>query len=835
MLKRNVTLMVLAVSACLAQSGLRSLAPEQAGAPPAPVAQGRSGKIEQSLLERASGPGSVRVFVALSEQLDRTRVKAIRAAHSAQVRAFDGEARSIRGTDTLASGARFAAAARRDEAITAERQEIARYARETYAPQQNLMESRIQALGGRVLDRFSAANLLYVEIPADALHQVAAFGEVAGIFESRRKQPNLMLTTKVLGAPVLWDTGYTGGTQTVAVIDSGIASTHPGFKGLKIDVGKQVSYALASGCAAETNPDGEDRVGHGTHVSGIVASRGTSDLPDLKGVAYGLRRLVAIKVGVLGLPTPDCPDLVIEEPDVLRALETAVIDGAPRVVNLSLGGEARSDDALANWVIDKLCDDYDVTIVIAAANNGLTHYAYQLGDLALSYNALAVANLDPHGTVSRSDDTIHPSSSSGPTPLGRRKPDIAAPGTYVVSLLPGNQYGALTGTSMAAPHIAGAAALLYDLGVGGAREVKALLINTADALGWSARAGWGSANLKTAYAQANAVESASIRSGGAHYYQVPVDGTLSATLVWNRHIETITPDGSHAFGDFRNLNLAAYNADTNQPVATSSSKIDNVEKLFLGGSGTALIKVTDVDTDDAQEEFALAFSSPDYKEVTAGKLNVQCTGTDEVSATMKVTVSCTMRNTGGLPVFAVTPSFSASAGFSAAGLSSFDRVDPGASKPFTFTVSTPGSARGANAYSLMMAGIAYGDQIGDKAALSVNVRAPQPQDCTPSIDPAPGTLELTGQAQSFVMSIRFPGYNPQEPGACSWSAFTAGAWYWAAPPLGGTGDGKLVVNVVASPMANVSVHERSGNVRLTIKGDGSGTMILNYALKQLYR
>jgi hypothetical protein len=333
--------------------------------------------------------------------------------------------------------------------------------------------------------------------------------------------------------------------------------------------------------------------------------------------------------------------------------------------------------------------------------------------------------------------------------------------------------------------------------------------------------------VSTAYSQSKSIESAAIKAGAARYYRVPVDGTMFATLVWNRHIATITPDGKNAFGDFHDLNMAVYDADTNRGVASSTSKIDNVEKIGVSGSGMAVLKIMDLASDGAQESYALAFSTPDYQELAPGQLDIQCSGTSEVSATMKVTVNCRARNTGDLPVFAVGVSLTAPAGFIATGPSTFDRIDAGKVQDFTLLVSTPATARGANLYTVGLSGIAYGDRISAKSAMSVNVRAAKPQDCTPVINPVSGSLVLTPVAQSFVISVSFPGFDPQEPGFCNWSQFAASSWYGTLPPGSGTGDTKIVVNVLSAPIHPLK--DRSGSVRITVNSASS-----YYNFKQLY-
>jgi subtilisin family serine protease len=210
---------------------------------------------------------------------------------------------------------------------------------------------------------------------------------------------------------------------TVAVIDSGIDSEHPDFD--PAEIGKN---------ATELSP--EDILGHGTHVCGVVAAL-TNNGIGVSGICHC--RLAVWKV------TPDEPDAEgafrIETVRLLRALR-AVADSGAKVVNLSLGGRARSREELD---VLAFLERSGITVVAAMGNDrergNPTQYpgAYP--------NVLAVGAVDE-------GELVAPYSNTGDH-IG-----LVAPGTKVLSTVPTAQsayrkevdYAAWTGTSMATPH-----------------------------------------------------------------------------------------------------------------------------------------------------------------------------------------------------------------------------------------------------------------------------------------------------------------------------------------------------------------------------------------------
>jgi serine protease AprX len=267
--------------------------------------------------------------------------------------------------------------------------------------------------------------------------------------------------------------GVTGQGIVVAVVDSGIAS-HPA---LTKKVIANVSFVTG-------DPSADDAYGHGTHVAGIItgSAGAASQVTSLYtgGVAPGVQ---LVNVRVLGGQGSGYTSDVIAGIDWVVANRTRY---NIRVVNLSLGhpvAEPAATDPLCEAVARAAAAG--LTVVVSAGNEGRSPAGNRvLGGITSPGNsplAITVGALNTWNTVARNDDTVADFSSRGPTRFDLAvKPDLAAPGTRIVSLEAdgsylsrtypvlhvagggGNSYMRLSGTSMAAPMVTGAAALLLQ-------------------------------------------------------------------------------------------------------------------------------------------------------------------------------------------------------------------------------------------------------------------------------------------------------------------------------------------------------------------------------------
>jgi len=278
---------------------------------------------------------------------------------------------------------------------------------------------------------------------AEADHEASAVGSVNDYYFVKGYQWAL---TKVQ-APQAWDLTTGCSTISIAVLDTGVDMSHPDLSGKVVG---NVNYS-SSGTVS-------DVYGHGTHVAGIAAAA-TNNGQGVAGLGYNSAILNVKVLGDDGAGTYSA---------VAYGIVWAADHGA-RVINMSLGGTSLSStlqDAV-NYAWGK-----GVVLVAAAGNNGDGVPFYP----AYFQNVIAVASTD-------STDSLTPYSDRGDWV------DVAAPGDSIWSTKPNNSYGSMSGTSMASPHVAGLAALVFtrvsDTNGNGFLndEVRTCIQNNADNIG----------------------------------------------------------------------------------------------------------------------------------------------------------------------------------------------------------------------------------------------------------------------------------------------------------------------------------------------------------------
>lgn len=272
-------------------------------------------------------------------------------------------------------------------------------------------------------------------------------------------------STGQIGAPAAWEAGYTGEGVTVAVLDTGIDTAHPDL----------VDAVVAAEDFTESG-DPVDYAGHGTHVASIITGDGEASDGAYKGVAPDAELLVGKVLDDSGYGY---------DSQVVAGMEWAAHEGA-RVVTMSLGGCATDGTDPMAQAVDRLTEETGVLFVVAAGNHPADPSCFHdevVATPAVADHALAV------GSVGR-NDVLSDFSNTGPR-LGDAavKPELTAPGEGIVAARAADgwmgdpvddHYARMSGTSMAAPHVAGAAALLAEQHPGWrADELRAALLASA--------------------------------------------------------------------------------------------------------------------------------------------------------------------------------------------------------------------------------------------------------------------------------------------------------------------------------------------------------------------
>jgi len=496
----------------------------------------------------------------------------------------------------------------------------------TTSSYQKSVKEGIEALGGDVEFGTIGSNIIVALVPAGEVKNISALEKVDKIVADKLMDGHLTTAdnaTRVSDTDSLWANGYDGGIYDPAIIDSGTDLTHPA---LKDKTGTRTNFATLYLVAAANSPlfaDGppyitDDRNGHGTHVSGIVGSYGTPIYPAHLGMSYGVDKVVSLKSGWHG--TDNRGHMYWSDAMYIidRALNASTwwstfsddVDG----MNLSYGGSTTSDETAFSRFLDSvISSNADIVFTISAGNSGPSNTIFN--DPACNYNAISVAAVSDRGTASRSDDTIASYSSRGPTASGRRKPDIAAPGSSISSA--NNEwetqldYISYSGTSMAAPMVLGISMDLMDAGVFDEKSIKALLINTAqknepginfegDADGWSKAYGWGYMNAKAAYYHRNDVIAGSVTENGTtgdyKLYKGKMrdegssgEGRDRVTMVWNRHATYKAHAYPTSYYNLSDLNLRLYKESSNS-LTDYDFGTDNAHQVRIGAGAP----ITDV-------------------------------------------------------------------------------------------------------------------------------------------------------------------------------------------------------------------------------------------------
>ncbi|MFF3311378.1 S8 family serine peptidase [Streptomyces sp. NPDC002952] len=429
----------------------------------------------------------------------------------------------------------------------------AREAVEPTAPRGSRMTRELKGIRAAVLStKKRQARTFWTSVAPPGATRLGA--GVAKLWLDGRVEPDLKESVPLIGAPEAWAAGYTGKGSKVAVLDTGVDAGHPDLAGL---VDATASFVPDEGVT--------DVNGHGTHVAGTIVGSGAASGGDHKGVAPDADLLVGkVLGGAEGYG---------QDSWVMAGMQWAAESGAD-VVNMSLGDSYPTDGSdPMSQLVDSLSERYGTLFVIAAGNAG----PETISAPGAAAAALTVAATDK-------EDRLASFSSTGPlASSGAMKPDIAAPGVDITAprsqaMTDGGEgfYRTLSGTSMATPHVAGAAAILAQQHPDwtGA-QLKEHLMSTAKGLddGYSPYE-VGTGRLDVAAAVRTPVRgTGSLFFGNYTWPHRPSDGAVTKEL-------TFTNTGSHD----ATLDLAL--SDDGGPFTLGAAEVT------VPAGGTAVVPVT---------------------------------------------------------------------------------------------------------------------------------------------------------------------------------------------------------------------------------------------------
>ena len=306
--------------------------------------------------------------------------------------------------------------------------------------------------------QFETLPYVAMKLSPEALRAAQTSPIVTMIHKDRVLAPALAERGPIVQAPEMWAAGYKGMGQTVAVLDSGVDSSHPFLSGKVVD---EACYSDRSDCpngsTSQTGPgsavpcDFADGCDHGTHVAGIAAGKGSS----FSGVAK-YASIVAIQI-TSEFSGAQC-DGAGEDPCNL-SYDSDQIAGLERVyqlrnahefasVNISFGGGQYTGDCDAEFpdykaAIDNLRSE-GIATVFASGNDMYTNALDAPACISSGVSVGATDDADEVASFSNSSSNL----------------DLLAPGVDIDSSVPGGGFESWAGTPMAAPHVAGAWALL---------------------------------------------------------------------------------------------------------------------------------------------------------------------------------------------------------------------------------------------------------------------------------------------------------------------------------------------------------------------------------------
>lgn len=341
-------------------------------------------------------------------------------------------------------------------------------------------QARISAMHDRLLEalsdynakdirRYKHAPYTAMEVDSTVLWALSSNPLVISFTEDVPVPPTLTESIPLIKADQAWTSGYTGLGWTVAILDTGVDKDHSFFSGGKVAAEAcfsttSLTYSSTTVCPNGLNSQTGSGAGkncsgtitgcdHGTHVAGIAAGKAAS----VNGVAKEAN-IIAVQIfsrftGINcinnGLASPCILTYVSDQDAALEHVYSLRTTHNIAAINLSLGGgryytNCDSENSSTKAVIDNL-RSAGIATVIASGNNG---YCDSICSPACISTAVSVGNTTK-SDAETSNSNYHPTMLS-----------LFAPGSSIYSSIPGGGWGYKSGTSMAAPHVTGALAIL---------------------------------------------------------------------------------------------------------------------------------------------------------------------------------------------------------------------------------------------------------------------------------------------------------------------------------------------------------------------------------------
>jgi len=482
---------------------------------------------------------------------------------------------------------------------------------------------------GRELSRLDGIGLRVVAVPTGFEAAVAkafsADARVAFAEPDRRVAPSQLTPNDLyygyqwhlakIGVPTAWDYSLGGGV-IVAVIDSGVQSTHPDLAG----------HLIAGWNVVSNDANTEDQFGHGTKVAGIIGAASNNAI-GLTGMGWDL--------DLMPLRVTNSADGSANSSDIATALIWAADHGA-RVANISY-------DVNMSGTVTAAAEyfrSFGGVVVVPAGNDG-TYNGY--GD-----NAQLI-------TVSATDSTdAVPSWSSYGTVV-----DLAAPGASMITTAMGAKYASVTGTSFASPVVAGVAALMVAANPAlTADAIEQILEDTAldlGAAGWDQSYGYGRVDAAAAVQMAMAwtapaadtqAPSVAISSPAA---SAQVSGTASVTITASDNVG-VTAVKLYAGSTLIGTATAAPYAISLNTTAYANGALQLTARAYDAAGNEALSSAVAVTVSNAPADTiapTATITAPTANKTVSGTVTVKSIAADNVAvATMTLYVDNVQLCTG---------------------------------------------------------------------------------------------------------------------------------------------------------------------------------------------